>query len=363
MRDALNEVCSVVRRYVIPVGLVSIVSALSGCGGSGPASGLGEGQNPDPVVQDFPVAYVKRILAFDEDGDPVSFDVRDPSTFTPGAALFMRDRASVSADELNLTAGVFPDDDEGNPPLYDVKDVSVSADGALLTFAMRAPEDPNLDDDEQPKWNIWVYELETATLRRVITSDIVAEDGHDIGPRFLPDGRIVFASTRQRQAKAILLDEGKPQFSNFDEDRDNEAFVIHVMDDDGMNIRQVTFNQSHDLDPSVLDDGRIVFSRWDNVANNDRISLYSMNPDGTDMQVLYGVHSHDTGPNGETVEFLEAQELPDGRMLVMLRTSAEQTHLGAFPIAIDTANYVEHDEPTFQNAGLIARSAGSPGRW
>ena len=73
----------------------------------------------------------------------------------------------------------------------------------------------------------------------------------------------MFSSTRQRQSKAILLDEGKPQFDAQDEDRREPAFVLHVMDADGGNVHQVSFNQSHDLDPAVLDDGRVVFSRWD----------------------------------------------------------------------------------------------------
>ena len=97
-----------------------------------------------------------------------------------------------------------------------------------------------------------------------------------MAPRFLPDDRIVFSSTRQRRSKAVLLDEGKPQFAAFDEDRDNEAFLLHVMNDDGSDIHQITFNQSSDLDPAVLADGRVVFSRWDNVSNINRISLYSV---------------------------------------------------------------------------------------
>ncbi len=43
--------------------LGAIVGAtLTGCGGGGSGSSgvLGGGQNPDPAVQDFPVAYVKR---------------------------------------------------------------------------------------------------------------------------------------------------------------------------------------------------------------------------------------------------------------------------------------------------------------
>lgn len=336
------------------------LAALSGfgCGGgssSGSSSGaLSSGQDPDPVVVDFPVAFVERPLLTDDDGNLLATDVREPTTFFPGAQLIIRDRASPSAAETVITEGIFPPDEDGNPPLYDVKDLTVSFDGQQLAFAMRAPEDPDLDEDEQPTWNIWLFDRETATLQRIITSDIVAETGEDVAPQFLPDGRIVFASTRQRQAKAVLLDEGKPQFSSLDEDRDEESLNLHVMNADGTDLQQITFNSSSDIDPSVLGDGRIVFSRWDNVAGRDRISLYSTNPDGTDQQLLYGVHSHDTGPDGETVEFVEPIELADGRLLVMIRPPGRQTRLGALPVAIDTINYVEHDQPTFTNAGLLA---------
>jgi hypothetical protein len=126
------------------------------------------------------------------------------------------------------------------------------------------------------------------------------------------------------------------------------------MDDDGSDIHQVSFNQSNDLDPAVLADGRIVYSRWDNVSNVDRISLYIMNPDGTDQHLLYGVHSHDTGPNGELIEFTEAQELSDGRTLVSMRPSSNQSHLGASLVAIDTQNYTDHDQTTFASQGLLS---------
>ncbi|MEQ8861524.1 MAG: hypothetical protein RIC56_23005 [Pseudomonadales bacterium] len=335
--------------------LLSFSIALGGCGGgsTGEASLLGGGQDPDPVVLDFAVAYVKRPVPRDDNGDLMTSDVREPAEFYPGAELFLRDRASPSAAAISVTEGVFPDDVDGNPPLYDIKDLSVSFDGMKLVFAMRAPEDPNLDDDEQPTWNLWVYDRELLELRRVIASDITAEEGQDVAPRFLPDGRIVFSSTRQRRAKAILLDEGKPQFAAFDEDRNDEAFALHVVDEDGSDLQQITFNQSSDLDPAVLDDGRVVFSRWDNVSNINRISLYSVNPDGTGLQLHYGVHSHDTGPDGDTVEFVEAQELPDGRLLAILRPPGNQALMSTVPVAIDTEAFVEHDQPTFANQGLL----------
>lgn len=342
----------------LPAGIALLaavtLSLLSGCGGGTKSTQLGGTASADPVVVDFPVAYVKKVVLFDDaDGGLLTTNVRTPADIFPGAELLIRDRASPSAPELSLTVGIFPDDDEGNPPLYDVKDISASYDGQRLVFAMRAPEDPDLDEDEQPTWNIWLYDRATAEVRRVIDSDITAEAGQDVAPRFLPDDRIVFSSTRQRRSKAVLLDEGKPQYAAFDEDRDAEAFLLHVMNDDGSDIHQISFNQSSDLDPAVLSDGRLVFSRWDNVPGISRISLYSMNPDGTALQLLYGVHSHDTGPDGAVIEFVKPQELPDGRLLALLRPPADQARGTAIPVVIDVANYVENDQPTFANAGLL----------
>ena len=342
-----------VRKSLRVMCVVLSTSVLGACGGGTSSTPASFGGDTDPVVQDFPIAYVRRPLLFDDNGDLETSDVREPVDFRPGAELLFRDRASPSAVETNLTLGIFPDDVDGNPPLHDVRDVSASFDGQRLVFSMRAPEDPNLDDDEQPTWNIWLFERETGVVRRVITSDITAELGQDLAPRFLPDDRILFSSTRQRQSKAVLLDEGKPQFSAFDEDRNEEALLLHVVNDDGTDIRQISFNQSSDLDPTVLSSGRIAYSRWDNVAGIDRVSLYSANPDGSDQQLMYGVHSHDTGPNGETVEFVQAEELPDGRMLVLLRPPGDQARMGAIPVAIDTAAFVEHDQPTFDNQGLL----------
>ncbi len=200
--------------------------------------------------------------------------------------------------ERNVTAAI-------TRGLGDVRDVEPSYDGRKLVFALREPKIDGAAPDDQPTWDIWEYDLDAQLLRRVITSDTAAREGDDVAPHYLPDGRIVFSSTRQRQSKAILLDEGKPQFAAQDESDDEPAFVLHVMNADGSGIRQISFNQSHDLDPAVLPDGRVVFSRWDNAPGHDEINLYTMRPDGSDLQLLYGAHSHATGTDGEDVHFLD----------------------------------------------------------
>ena len=343
-------------RWVRQRFLLILAAAAAGCsGGNGDGSvGVGSGQDPDPVALDFPIAYTKGPL-FDEDMALQSpTDLRDLERFNVGTDLYLLDRASPTAAERNITLSA-------TQGLGDVQGVEISQDGTRVLFSMRGPFDANLADDEQPTWNVWEYDIPTDSLRRIFASDITAEDGHDIFPHYLPDDRIIFSSTRQRQAKAILLDEGKPQFDAQVEDRSEDAFVLHVMDEDGANLHQVSFNQSHDLDPTVLDNGKIMFSRWDAAGNNNAIHLYQMNPDGSDLELLYGAESHQTGTNQSTIQFVGAHEMMDGRVLALLRPF-DQAELGGDIVAIDVATYVENAQANAVNAGMPgpAQASASP---
>jgi Hydrazine synthase alpha subunit middle domain/WD40-like Beta Propeller Repeat len=323
-------------------------AALAACTSSDGSSGstVGGGQSPDPVVLDFPIAYVKRPVPI---GAAMNADARELLPFSPGADLYLRDRASPSSAETNLTAALT----QGRG---DVRDVEPSYDGTRLVFALREPNIVGAAPEDQPTWDIYEYELATKQLRRVFASDTTAREGDDVAPHYLPDGRILFSSTRQRQSKAILLDEGKPQFAALDENDNEPAFVLHVMNADGSGIRQVSFNQSHDLDPAVLPDGRVVFSRWDNAPGHDEISLYSMRPDGMDLQLLYGSRSHETGTNGEVVHFLDPRPMANGKLLVRSQPF-EAPDLGGQLLEIDTANYVENTQPTLPNRGALSGPA------
>jgi hypothetical protein len=308
-----------------------------------------EGQDPDPLVEDIGIAYVKRPLTFDASGAVVQPDLREATGFTPGGDLYYRELASPSVAERNLTASF-------THGMGDVRDVEVSYDGSLLLFAMRTADIPDADPEDQPTWNIWEYEITTRQLRRVIGSDITAEAGQDVAPHYLPDGRIIFSSSRQQQSGAVLLDEGKPQFAALDEDLNEPALVLHVMNADGTDIHQVSFNQSHDLDPTVLMDGRVVFSRWDHMGSRDAISLYSMHPDGTDLRLYYGAHSHASGTNGSEVQFMQPRELDNGRLLGVLLPFTG-THRGGELISIDVNNYIDNDQPVAASLGVLSGPA------
>ena len=330
---------------------ISVAALFAACDGANQGVQIGTGQNPDPVVIDFPIAYVKQPIPVDDNGEFEQQDLREQITFQVGGNLYYRDRASPSALEVNVTEPIIGD--QG-----DVRDVEIAYDGSKLLFSMRGPADPNLDldDEDQPTWNLWEYTFETAELRRVITTDLTAENGHDIMPKYLPDGRIIFASTRQTRSQAILLDEGKGAFPHVDEDRNEFAFNLHVIESDGTGLEQVTFNQSHDLDPAVLADGRVVFSRWDGARQNDGVDLYVMNPDGSNLEMWYGKQSHNTGPDGDTIQFTQPRQLEDGTIMALIRPFTDSEGGGEL-ITIDTAQYLENTQPTAPNIGVLAGPA------
>lgn len=330
--------------------LVALSIIYSGCDVSDSSNSSGS-QDPDPVVEDFPIAFIQRSFPTNEDGVTVAANIVEPAQFNPGARLIFKQRASTPAAETILSDAAFaiePTPDPENPdaeltpivPDYDVKDLEVSEDGSKLLFTMRAPEIENAAI--QPTWNIWEYDIEREILRRIISSDLLAEEGEDVAPTYLPDGRIVFSSTRQRRSRAVLLDESKPQFSALTEDGEREAFNLHVMDENGGNIQQITFNQSHDLHPTLLSDGRLLFLRWDNFADaNSRLSLYTAKPNGGDLRLLYGYHSQNTGTDESAAVFAQPRQLEDGTILVNL-WQPETEQWGGDLVLIDTENFSDN---------------------
>lgn len=311
---------------------------LSGCvGGS-------EQGSVEVRLGENPVAYVKRVTPIDEETGALAVsDMSEPAAFFPGASLFIRDVASASAEERSISAGLFSG-------AIDIKDLSASYDGRKLLFSLRAPEIEDADEDEQPTWNIWEYDADVRSVRRIIPVDLIAEEGQDFSPRYLPDGRIVFVSTRQRQALARLLDEGKPQFSPLEEGRQNFSVALHVMNDDGSDIKQISFNLSHDLSPVVMPNGRVLMLRWDNKGNQNEFNFYRTRPDGTETEILYGADSHVMDdPQGV---WAQPSVLGDGSLLVLRRPPQSETWSGV-PTRINVRDFINVNEPL----GVVGGSA------
>ena len=343
--------------------VLGVAGVLAACtqGPGGGGIGLASGQDPDPATVDFPIFYIRHQIPEDQDEVTRVRPFVEDDDYS--ATLWKRDRASPGAPETEITARLRTEAFNGAAEdRYDIKDLSVAPDGLHVAFAMRGPLDDADDEDEPPTWNIWEYNIQTDTLRRVISSDIIAEEGQDVSPSYLPDGRILFSSTRQRQSKAILLDENKAQFEATNESRGESAFVLHVMNADGTDIHQISFNPSSDLYSTVLQNGRVLFTRWDNAPGRDGLHLYTSNPDGTDTQLYYGALSHNTGTVvagvATPVEFMRAREMSDGRLMVLTRQRTDVDFGGNLTI-INAKDFVENTQPLAASAGLAGQAQTS----
>jgi hypothetical protein len=330
---------------------------------TGNAPGVAGGQTLTPGITNYPMAYVKQpVLAPNTDkqnkaATPTDINVEDLITSITGSDLYVRETASASTPEVNVT---FPITNGKGA----VRDLDVSPDGTKVVFSLRLPLDPTLanTDPKQPNWKIYQYDAKAKTVTQLTNDDVTS--GHDVGARYLPDGRIVFASTRQLATQAILLDEGRPQYQGVTDNRQQTIFLLHVMNGDGTNIHQITFNTNHDFAPSVLANGQIVFSRWEVTNGQDQISLYVTNPDGSGLQLYYGANSHATGTNiagtnNNVIQFLGARQRADGKLLSVVRPMLG-TQLGGDVELIDAANFVEIHQQSKPAAAPSGTSGTTP---
>jgi Hydrazine synthase alpha subunit middle domain len=342
--------------------LAAFLATFLGACSSGASFNIANSQSADPSTNDYPIFYVKRTIPTAANITAGADDVRMMRVAFPSADLYMRASAAPNAVETNITARITAATTTttatGTTPTtagtWDVKDVDVSADGTMVVFAMRGPMTANQQQKNAPSWRIYQYTIATDTLAPVINpaNDPDPATVNDVSPHYLPDGRIVFSSTRQSQSQGVLLNDGFPQFVYQDEAKTEPAFVLEVMNADGTNVHQISFNQSDDRDATVLANGRVLWTRWDNApGGTNAMHLYSANPDGTDTELYYGANSHMTGTNNTVIEFMRPREMQNGNILSLIRQFSD-TDFGGDLVIINGVDFVENTQPLLADAGM-----------
>jgi len=151
-----------------------------------------------------------------------------------------------------------------------VGDVDLEFDAERMLFSMPGGHG---------RWQIWQVQADGSGLRQVTPGTYPDVDDYDAC--YLPDGRIIFASTR--------CFAGVPCVGG-----GNTVANLCIMDSDGRNVRQLCFDQDHNWSPAILNNGRVLYSRWEYSDTPHYFSrlLFHMNPDGTGQSAYYGSNSY-----------------------------------------------------------------------
>lgn len=162
--------------------------------------------------------------------------------------------------KLNLKTGEVAD--LLNDPQGGVRDPQVHYDGRKILFSYRKGGTQN--------YNLYEIDADGKNLRQITGGAF-----DDIEPTYLPDGDIVFSSSRcNRWVNCWLTPVG----------------ILFRCTGDGKHIRPISSNNEHENTPWPLPDGRILYMRWEYVDRN-QVSfhhLWTINPDGTEAMTFFG---------------------------------------------------------------------------
>ncbi len=161
---------------------------------------------------------------------------------------------------LNLRTGevkVILDDPGGS-----VRDPCVHYSGERILISYRPGGDEN--------YHLYEINPDGSGLRQLTSAP-----RDDIEPVYLPDGGIMFCSSRSNR--------WVPCFTT-------QVATLYRCDGEGSNIRQISSNVEHDNTPWVLPDGRVLYTRWEYVRRGVMSfhHLWTINPDGTGQMTYYG---------------------------------------------------------------------------
>ena len=228
-----------------------------------------------------------------------------------------------------------------------VRDPDVSADGTTLLFSYRSTGG-NSGDGRNDDFHLYTIDLTVPvasaknTLKKLTTGSGVA----DIEPKWLPNGGIIFNSTRDVQ----VVDCWFTAVSN-----------LYICDNDGKNIKRVGYDQVHTTYPTVTSDGRVLYTRWD---YNDRNQMYiqavfQMQQDGTNQTEVYGnnanfpqtlLHTREIpGSANKYISVATGHHVPQSGRLVVVDTTEGRNSKDS--ITYPTREWSEDDKPDSYDNG------------
>jgi len=251
--------------------------------------------------------------------------------------------ANWKTDKLTATPmlkeGKLPEGAVRNPDLhYDAKKVVFafcdhSREGQKRYFLYEAALDGSwvrqLTGTKRDKFNTWDNR-----------ATVIIEDND---PCYLPDDEIIFITTRCQS------------FGRCHGGRYNPAWNLHRCDKNGDNIKQLSFGNENEYEPSVLNDGRIVFTRWEYTNRHEMFfhMLWACRPDGTNVTHFFG------NDMLHPMMMVEATAIP-GTHRVMTTAQGHHSYNTGTTIVLDT-NIGENTEKAITHLTPETPYSESPG--
>jgi hypothetical protein len=182
---------------------------------------------------------------------------------------------------VNLASGrltVLLDDPRGG-----VRDPQLDYQGRTILFSYRK--------GGSGRFHLYVVQVDGSGLRQLTDGDF-----DDIEPCWLPDGDILFVSTRCNRCVNCHT---------------TDVAVLYRCGPDGSRPRPLSSNNEHDNTPWMLPGGQVLYTRWEYVDRNQMAfhHLWITTPDGVRQTVFYG-NQH------PTITMIDAKPIPGSRKIV-----------------------------------------------
>jgi len=280
----------------------------------------------NPLVRDHPILFVVRQqYRSDHHNTATMFQNGEinAGSFQGGGAVKLLHLADGGRVEtlLDLPDGV-------------ARDPDVHFSGRRVLLAIR----------RQPKDDYSIYEMDLRPGKRGEVRRLTRLDGVcDIDPCYLPDGRIVFTSTRE------------PKYCMCNRHIMGNLFR---MDSGGANVHQIGHSTLHEGHAALMPDGSVLYDRWEYVDRNfgDAQGVWLCRPDGTNHALLWG--NNTKSPGG----VVDARAIPGTDRFVATFTSCHDRPWGALAV-VDRALGLDGKPPVVRTWPADARDLVMVGNW
>jgi len=265
----------------------------------------------NPLARTGPLVFVKKA--------PTIFSHQitqyQGSTSRPGGGVFVLEKPGRSMRCRQLASEL---------PMGSFLQADVSYDGRRVLFAHCAVEKtpPNRESHLNHFYHIYEIDADGSGLCQLTDGPF-----DDITPRYLPDGRIIFVSTRRGGFHRCGLGPCP-------------THTLALAEADGSAPRTISYHETHEWDPAVLHDGRVIYTRWDYIDRDAKYyqQLWSVRPDGSGVRIVYGNNTFNP------VGIWEARAVP-GSHRVIATAAAHHAMTAGSIILVDAGRGVDGLEP------------------